>query len=145
MIYKNIHKALVGLSFFIPLITAMGGNVGVQSSAIIVQGLAANNLGIDSWYKRFIKEFSVALLNGLICCILLFLFSILLYLQPNISLMLSVSLLTVMVFAALFGTFVPLILNRMKVDPALATGPFITTMSDVIGLFIYFSIAKYIL
>lgn len=133
------------LAFFIPLITAMGGNVGVQSSAIIVQGLAANNLGIDSWYKRFIKEFSVALLNGLICCILLFLFSIILYLQPNISLMLSVSLLTVMVFAALFGTFVPLILNRMKVDPALATGPFITTMSDVIGLFIYFSIAKYLL
>ena len=133
------------LAFFIPLITAMGGNVGVQSSAIIVQGLAANNLGMDHWSKRLIKEFSVALVNGLICCVILFIMCMLLYPQPSIPITVSMSLLTVMIFAALFGTFIPLILNKNNIDPALATGPFITTMNDVIGLFIYFSIAKLML
>jgi len=133
------------LAFFIPLITAMGGNVGVQSSAIIVQGLAAKNLGIDHWSKRFIKEFSLALVNGLICCTILFIICMFLYPQPSIPITISISLLTVMIFAALFGTFIPLILDKYNIDPALATGPFITTMNDVIGLFIYFSIAKLIL
>ena len=133
------------LAFFIPLIAAMGGNVGVQSSAIIVQGLASNNLGVDNWSKRFMKEFGVASINGIICCVLVFFVCALLYPQPNIALTVSVSLLTVMIFAALFGTFIPLILDKYKVDPALATGPFITTINDVVGLFIYFSIAKLIL
>tara|TARA_B100001250_G_scaffold116455_1_gene98730 strand:- start:11798 stop:13141 length:1344 start_codon:yes stop_codon:yes gene_type:complete len=133
------------LVFFIPLITAMGGNVGVQSSAIIVQGLAAKNLGIDHWSKRFVKEFSLALINGLICCSMLFFICIFLYPQPSIPITISLSLLTVMIFAALFGTFIPLFLNKNNIDPALATGPFITTINDVIGLFIYFSIAKLIL
>ena len=133
------------LAFFIPLIAAMGGNVGVQSSAIIVQGLASKNLGVEHWSKRLIKEFGVALINGLICCGIVFVVCFLLYPQPNIPLTVSVSLLTVMVFAALFGTFIPLLLNKYNIDPALATGPFITTMNDVIGLFIYFSIAELIL
>ena len=123
----------------------MGGNVGVQSSAIIVQGLASKNLGIEHWSKRLMKEFGVALANGLICCIIVFIACIILYPQPSIPIIVSISLLTVMVFAALFGTFVPLFLNKYNIDPALATGPFITTMNDVIGLFIYFSIAEIIL
>ena len=133
------------LAFFIPLIAAMGGNVGVQSSAIIVQGLASKNLGVEHWSKRLIKEFGVALINGLVCCSIVFVVCFLLYPQPNIPLTVSLSLLTVMVFAALFGTFTPLLLNKYNIDPALATGPFITTMNDVIGLFIYFSIAELIL
>tara|TARA_B100001142_G_scaffold329744_1_gene394167 strand:+ start:5123 stop:6472 length:1350 start_codon:yes stop_codon:yes gene_type:complete len=133
------------LAFFIPLIAAMGGNVGVQSSAIIVQALAAKNLGLDNWAKRFVKEFSVALINGLICCIILFIICTLLYPEPKLPITVCLSLLTVMIFAALFGTFIPLILNKYNIDPALATGPFITTMNDVIGLFIYFSIAELIL
>jgi len=133
------------LVFFIPLIAAMGGNVGVQSSAIIVQALATKNLGLDNWSKRFMKEFSVAFINGLICCVILFFVCSLLYPEPGIPITVSISLLTVMVFAALFGTFIPLILNKYKIDPALATGPFITTMNDVVGLFIYFSIAEWIL
>ena len=133
------------LAFFIPLIAAMGGNVGVQSSAIIVQGLASKNLGIEHWSKRFIKEFGVALINGLICCSIVFIACLILYPHPNIPLTVSISLLTVMIFAALFGTFVPLFLHKYSIDPALATGPFITTMNDVIGLFIYFSIAEIIL
>jgi len=133
------------LVFFIPLIAAMGGNVGVQSSAIIVQALATKNLGLDNWSKRFMKEFSVAFINGLICCVILFFVCSLLYPEPGIPITVSISLLTVMVFAALFGTFIPLILNKYKIDPALATGPFITTMNDVVGLFVYFSIAEWIL
>ena len=133
------------LAFFIPLITAMGGNVGVQSSAIIVQAIASKNLGIDSWTKRFIKEFKVALINGIMCCGILFILCVLLYPEPKLPITISISLLTVMIFAALFGTFTPLVLNKYKIDPALATGPFITTMNDVIGLFIYFSIARMIL
>ena len=134
------------LAFFIPLITAMAGNVGVQSSAIIVQAIASKNLGVDSWSKRFIKEFSVAIINGLICCVLVFsicyIFDASTNNIPLIPIIVSTSLLTVMIFAALFGTFIPLILNKYKIDPAVATGPFITTINDVIGLFIYFSIAE---
>jgi magnesium transporter len=133
------------LAFFIPLIAAMGGNVGVQSSAIIVQGLASKNLGIANWSTRFVKELGVALINGIICCGLFFVICVMMYPQPNIPLTVSISLFTVMIFAALFGTFVPLFLDRYNIDPALATGPFITTMNDVIGLFIYFSIADFIL
>ena len=135
------------LAFFIPLITAMAGNVGVQSSAIIVQAIASKNLGVDSWSKRFIKEFSVAVINGIICCSLVFGICYVIDTStgvnnPLMPTIVSISLLTVMIFAALFGTFTPLILNKYKIDPALATGPFITTMNDVIGLFIYFSIAE---
>ena len=141
----NVEQYPTYLVFFIPLIAAMGGNVGVQSSAIIVQALATQNLGLDNWVNRFMKELGVSLLNGLICCILVFFICKLIYPDPNLPIIVSLSLLTVMVFAALFGTFVPLILNKYKIDPALATGPFITTMNDVIGLIIYFSIAKIII
>ena len=141
----NIEQYPTYLVFFIPLIAAMGGNVGVQSSAIIVQALATQNLGLDNWVNRFMKELGVSLLNGLICCVLVFFICKLIYPDPNLPIIVSLSLLTVMVFAALFGTFVPLILNKYKIDPALATGPFITTMNDVIGLIIYFSIAKIII
>ena len=141
----NVEQYPTYLVFFIPLIAAMGGNVGVQSSAIIVQALATQNLGLDNWVNRFMKELGVSLLNGLICCILVFFICKLIYPDPNLPIIVSLSLLTVMVFAALFGTFVPLILNKYQIDPALATGPFITTMNDVIGLIIYFSIAKIII
>ena len=116
-----------------------------------VIGLAASKkkLGIDNWSKRFMKEFGVALINGLICCSLVFVICYFFYNDKpamiSLNLTVSISLLTVMVFAALFGTFVPLILNKYKIDPAVATGPFITTMNDVIGLFIYFKIAELIL
>jgi len=133
------------LAFFIPLIIAMGGNVGVQSSAIVVQAIASKNLGVQHWTKRLAKEVGVALLNGIICSSIVLIVCFLLYSQIKIGIIVSVSLVTVMLFASLFGTFVPIILNNRRVDPALATGPFITTMNDVIGLFIYFSIAEFII
>ncbi len=132
----------IELAFFTPLIAAMGGNVGVQSAAIIVQGLASNNLGMDSLAQRLIKELGVALLNGIICSGLIMIITSLIGYPSSISFTVSISLMAVIIFAALFGTFIPLVLDKYKIDPALATGPFITTVNDVLGLFIYFMIGK---
>lgn len=129
------------LALFIPLIAAMGGNVGVQSSAIVVQGLAASNLNNNSILSRLSKELGVGLLNGFICSVLIFGISHLLGFGTSLSLSVSLSLLCVIVFAALFGTFVPLVLDKRNIDPALATGPFITTANDIIGLIIYFTVS----
>ena len=132
----------IKLAFFTPLIAAMGGNVGVQSAAIIVQGLASNSLGMDTMGERLLKELGVAMLNGIICSVLIMLITFLLGYPSSIYFTVSISLMAVIIFAALFGTFVPLVLNKYKIDPALATGPFITTVNDVLGLFIYFMIGK---
>jgi len=133
------------LAFFIPLIAAMGGNVGVQSAAIVVQGLANNNLGSNNITAKLIKELGVAIFNGLICSLIILLVTLLIGYNIKISLTVSISLLSVIIFAALFGTFIPLILERYDIDPALATGPFITTINDVLGLIIYFTIGQAIL
>ena len=132
----------IELAFFTPLIAAMGGNVGVQSAAIIVQGLASNSLGMDSLAQRLMKELGVALLNGIICSGLIMIITSLIGYPSSISFTVSISLMAVIIFAALFGTFIPLALDKYKIDPALATGPFITTVNDVLGLFIYFMIGK---
>ena len=132
----------IELAFFTPLIAAMGGNVGVQSAAIIVQGLASNSLGMDTMGERLLKELGVAMFNGIICSVLIMLITFLLGYPSSIYFTVSISLMAVIIFAALFGTFVPLALNKYKIDPALATGPFITTVNDVLGLFIYFMIGK---
>jgi len=118
----------------------MGGNVGVQSSAIIVQSLANNSLEIDSVAKKLIKELMVALVNGVICSLIALVFCFLTDITPLLALTIGVALISVFLYAGLFGTFIPLVLNRYKIDPALATGPFITTTNDVIGLLLYFLI-----
>ena len=128
------------MASFIPLILAMGGNVGVQSSAIIVQSLANNTLNYESIFKRLLKELIVALFNGLICSVIALLFCWITRSDFDLALTIGVSLVAVFTYAGLFGTFVPLILNKYKIDPALATGPFITTTNDIIGLLIYFLI-----
>jgi magnesium transporter len=130
------------MAFFMPLIAAMGGNVGVQSSALVVQGLANNTLSRDGILPKLLKEFSVGLLNGLICSVLLLSYNLLFNDSLALSVTVSLALMTVISFAAIFGTFVPLALDRFKIDPALATGPFITTSNDIIGLFIYFMIGR---
>ena len=118
----------------------MGGNVGVQSSAIIVQSLANNSLEIETIAKKLIKELLVALVNGVICSLIALFFCLFTENDPLLSLTIGVALISVFLYAGLFGTFIPLILNRYKIDPALATGPFITTTNDVIGLLLYFLI-----
>lgn len=133
------------MAFFIPLIAAMGGNVGVQSAAIVVQGLAGGSVSIDGIFERLLKELGVALLNGIICSSIILVAAYMLGYGFLLSATVSIALLSVIIFAALFGTFIPLTLDKYKIDPALATGPFITTVNDVLGLFIYFMIGQFIL
>lgn len=138
--YEDTLQIYPEMALFIPLIAAMGGNVGVQSSAIIVQGLANNSLGFGNLFQRLGKEFLVASVNGIVCSIIILIYTILYKDSYELAATVSTALILVIIFAGLFGTFVPLMLNKYKIDPALATGPFITTMNDIVGLFIYFGI-----
>lgn len=144
-IFDAAMKQHSDLFLFTPLIAAMAGNVGVQSSAIIVQGIASNSLS-GSLFNRLIKEVMLTLLNGIILATILFLGShFLLGEGYDLAFTVSISLVSVIIIASLIGTFIPIFLNRVGIDPALATGPFITTSNDIFGILIYFSIAKVIL
>jgi len=132
------------LFFFTPLIAAMAGNVGVQSSAIIVQGLANNNIRGSVW-NRLMKEVGLSLINGVILALIVLLFGLYQKFDINISLTIAISLVVVIIISSLVGTFVPLILDKRGIDPAVATGPFITTSNDIFGIFIFFFIAKLML
>ena len=129
------------LFYFTPLIAAMAGNVGVQSSAIIVQGLANDDIK-DSINNRLFKETLLSIMNGIILAI--FLFGFIFYWQDNVdvALAISISLVVVIIVAGIVGTFIPLFLNKRGIDPAIATGPFITTSNDIFGILIYFLVAK---
>jgi len=145
MIVSNFEtdiSLLPKLAFFMPVVAAMGGNAGVQSSAIIVQGLANNTLVSKFILPKLGKEFTVSFLNGLICSALLLTFNLIVGHGFDLSLVVSTALITVIVFASILGTITPLLLDRFKIDPALATGPFITTINDIIGLFVYFLLAR---
>nr|AOE13808.1 Mg/Co/Ni transporter MgtE / CBS domain [uncultured bacterium] len=142
--FQDVFSKYASLFFFTPLIAAMAGNVGVQSSAIIVQGLANDDVK-GSINSRLLKEMLLAALNGVILALFLFLFVWVYEGKIDLALAISVSLVVVIVIAGLIGTFVPLFLNKRGVDPAIATGPFITTSNDIFGILIYFMIAKMIL
>lgn len=137
----HIHPEM---AFFIPLIAAMGGNAGVQSSAIVVQGLANNTLGTKNIIPKILKELRVSMLNALICSALLFVYTLFLKDATGLSVTVCSALLSVIVFASLLGTFIPLLLDRLDIDPALATGPFITTTNDLLGLVIYFTVGHFL-
>ena len=132
------------LFYFTPLIAAMAGNVGVQSSAIVVQGLATNNIKGSMW-SRMLKEIALSVVNGVVLAILIFLLGSIFQYHSDISMTISISLIIVIIIASLIGTFVPLILDKNGIDPAVATGPFITTSNDIFGIFIFFFVAKLIL
>lgn len=133
------------MAFFMPVVAAMGGNAGVQSSAIIVQGLANNTLKSRNIIPKLAKEFTVSLINGLVCSAVLLMFNVLIGHSYDLSMVVSIALITVIIFASLLGTITPLILERFRIDPALATGPFITTTNDVIGLGVYFMLGRILL
>ncbi len=135
------HKILF---FFTPLIAAMAGNVGVQSSAIIVQGLANNNLRGSLWNRLF-KEVGLSLANGIILALLVLGYGFIQGFDMTVNYVIACSLVIVIIIAALIGTFVPIVLDKKGIDPALATGPFITTSNDIFGILIYFMIAKVML
>lgn len=136
-VIKNYDK----LFFFTPLIAAMAGNVGVQSSAIIVQGLANDSVKGSLW-KRLLKEVGLSLINGLILGIILISVAPLVSLDLYYSITIAISMLCVIIVASLVGTFVPIVLDKKGIDPAIATGPFITTSNDIFGIFLFFLIAK---
>ena len=132
---------LRSLFFYTPLIAAMAGNVGVQSSAIIVQGLA-NNVVRGSLLPLLFKEIGLGLVNGLALGLILILFGFIINQDLIISLTIAGAMMGVIIIAALVGTFVPIILNKRGIDPAIATGPFITTANDIFGIFFFFYMAK---
>ena len=142
--FEGDIKKYAGLALFLPLIAAMGGNVGVQSSSIIVQGLANHSIAKNGLLHRLFKELLVSLLNGISLSLLIFGYNYFFSTSYALTISVSLALFTVIIFASLFGTLVPLILDKYKIDPALATGPFITTVNDIMGLFIYLSISRII-
>ena len=130
------------MAFFIPLIGATGGNVGVQSSSIIVQGLANNTMISEKLAPKLLKELSVGLINGLICSVLILGYNTLISESWALAATVSLALFTVIICASFLGTFVPLTMHRFKINPALATGPFVTTLNDIIGISIYFLVGR---
>ena len=132
------------LFIFVPLLSATAGNIGVQASAIVVQGLANGSLKEFS-KNYFSKELQVAMISGTIIALFILFYHSVMYQQYQVGLAISISIIVVILFAATLGTLVPLVLNKNKIDPAIATGPFITTTNDVFGIIIYFAIARLIL
>lgn len=141
-IFEEEIAKITQLALFMPLIAAMAGNVGVQSSAIVVQGLANSSINMQALFPRLLKELYVALISGSICAALVLVYTLIFENSMLLGFTVGLALFSVILFAALFGTFVPLMLDKIKIDPAVATGPFITTINDIVGLIIYFVIAQ---
>jgi magnesium transporter len=129
---------ITAIAFFVPLIQATGGNVGIQSSSLIVQSLVSPGFVDEGLFKRLSKVFSVALLNGLFLSVIVLAVTLLFFGNQRLSIVVSIALFGVVLFSSFVGTVTPLILNRLGYNPALASGPFITTMSDILGLTTYF-------
>lgn len=142
-LYEDQIRIHPEMAFFMPLIAAMGGNAGVQSSAIVVQGLVNDTLGSKNIIQKILKESRVALLNGLICSAIILMYGYFFAPNSTMSGVVSLALMTVIVFASIFGTMVPMLLHKLKIDPAIATGPFITTTNDLLGIAIYFSLGHF--
>ncbi len=142
--FEGDIQKYAGLALFLPLIAAMGGNVGVQSSSIVVQGLANHSIDRNSLSFRLFKELLVSLLNGVSLSLLIFGYNYFFSTSFALTVSVSLALFSVIIFASLFGTLVPLVLSKYKIDPALATGPFITTVNDIMGLMIYLNLSRVI-
>ncbi len=141
--FSELTDAHPTISIFMTLIAAMAGNVGMQSSAIIVQSLASGNMGLETTWTKLIKEFAISLLNASILSTLLFIFNWIDNADSSLTYSASIALFSVVIFASLLGTFIPLLMNKLKIDPAVATGPFVTTLNDITGMAIYMTVASY--
>ena len=144
-LFEGDLMLIPAMAFFIPLITATGGNVGIQSSSIIVQSLANQNIINTGYLSRLGKVILVALVNGIILSIVVMLFNLLLGQSLVISSVVSIALFSVILLSSIMGTFTPLVLDRFGFNPALASGPFITTANDLLGLGVYFLVAHFLL
>ena len=136
--YQASLDRIIASAFFIPLIMAMGGNTGIQSATVVIRGLATGDISLRDTGRRLIREISVAFLNGFVISGLLFSMVTFWLHDAKFGLILAFSLLTVLFIAAFMGTLMPFFLKRLNIDPAIATGPFITTSNDVLGLMVYF-------
>ena len=142
------QTVLPGMALFIPLIGGTGGNVGTQSSAIVVQGLANGSLELKDAGKHILKEIGVALINATIIAGLVLLYNLIWPADDNVqkaqitTMAVTLSLFGVVLFASVFGTFVPIVLEKLKIDPAIATGPFVTVTNDIVGMIIYMVVSS---
>ncbi len=137
-LFEQELTRITAIAFFVPLIQATGGNVGIQSSSLVVQSLASNRYVKEGLWPRLSKVLFVALLNGFFLSVVVFCGNWLLFGNQALSVVVSIALFSVVVFASLVGTVTPLILNRFGFNPAMASGPFITTINDLLGLTMYF-------
>jgi magnesium transporter len=146
-VFDNILESTIALAAFIPVIMGMGGNIGTQSSTIIVRGLATGRVGFENSTKILFKEIRVGLILGILYGILLGIFAIFRFLDvsPLLGVVVGLSICLSMIIATTIGSMVPLILNRFDIDPAIATGPFVTTAIDILGVTLYFLIAESLL
>lgn len=143
--FEETLESVVALAFFIPMIMDSGGNVGTQSLAVSVRGLALGTVEKNSFWKMVRKEFSTGALMGLLCMILISTIVFFIYGNGTLGLVVGVSILCTLTISAVVGAVIPLIIDKLHFDPAIASGPFITTLNDIIGLMIYFSIATYLM
>jgi magnesium transporter len=146
MVMSRFQKSLnevIAAAFFIPLIMAMGGNMGIQSSTVIIRGLATGEIHLRDTWQRLLREIFVAFLNGFVIALLLFGVVTLWLSNIYFGMAVCLSLMAVLFNAAFMGTLIPLLLKRIKIDPAIATGPFITTSNDILGLLVYFGIMTF--
>lgn len=143
--FRSSLEAVLALAFFVPVITAMGGNVGIQSSAIVVRELAIGGLGVVRTGGKLLRELKVSLVNGIVLGSVLLVIVSIWQKDYRLGLLLGLCMLAIIFWATLMGALVPLLLKRMDIDPALATGPFITTSNDILGILIYLGIASLLL
>ena len=148
LVINHFHGSLekiLALSFFIPVVMAMGGSTGNQAATVVIRGLATGDISIIHTGKRLLVELWVALINGVICGILLGLVVAFWLSDPQLGMGVGASLITVILFSGTYGASIPFLLSKLNIDPALAAGPFITTSNDVLGLLIYLGIITHFL
>ena len=145
--YENMLESMIALAAFIPIIIGMGGNIGTQSSTIIVRGMATGRIEIGNEFKVLLKELRVGLILGVLYGIMLGIFANFKFLgsDPMLGVVVGLSICSSMLLATAVGTFTPLILRKLDIDPAVATGPFVTTSIDILGVLLYFMIARLLL
>ncbi|MGH2571034.1 MAG: magnesium transporter [bacterium] len=143
--FEENLTAVIALAFFVPVITAMGGNVAIQSSAVMVRALATEQIRPRDAAARLAREVGVSIITGMACAGFIFATSVLWWGDPRLGAVVSLSMMAVILISTSVGAFVPLAMHRVRIDPALATGPFVTTSNDVLGIVIYLSLAGWIL
>ena len=140
--FQTTLENIIALAFFVPVIIALGGNTGIQSTSIIVRGLATGEIDIFNTGKRILKELKIGLLNGVVCGVLIYFVASIWQGDPKLGIVIGLAMVSVVLIASTVGAIVPLFLKKLNIDPAIATGPFVTTSNDILGLLIYLGLAK---